>query len=68
MSLETDRLRPWFVSNARAREFEQLVGILRQSITNCGQEHGRAVARGYELDFGHDADALFRVANAEVQL
>lgn len=60
-----DAQRPCQISDARAREFEYLVDRLRQSIVNCGLDHGRGVANGYASDFGHDADVLFRVAAAE---
>lgn len=54
-------LLPCFISTAQKREFMRLADLASQSIQYC-RDHGVMMARRHADDFGHDAEAMERVA------
>jgi hypothetical protein len=58
--------RPCHPSEAWGREFESLVRYVRSSIDTASVSHARGIAGWLARLSGHDGDALFRCALADV--
>lgn len=58
--------RPCHVSDAWGREFESLVAYVRASVDPSSATHARRIASWLARLTGHDGDALFRCALADL--
>jgi len=63
--METVGVRPCFVSQAQAREFEALVDYARQGIGAAGEAHARGAIEAV-APLSHDVDAVMRCAKADI--